>query len=105
MIFTEKEAAAKRCTPMQIIWLMPDADERRGMEAAGGLEVNCIGSRCAQWRWYDSPDSEGNSAFPRQRNEPGEGAYACKGSRATKRGIAWRDAPARGFCGMAGRVE
>ena len=54
MIFTEKEAAAKRCTPMQVIWLMPDREERLGLQLSGELNTNCIGSLCAQWRWYDA---------------------------------------------------
>ncbi len=97
MIFTEREAAAKRCTPMQIIWLMPDREERQTMEAKGILETNCIGSRCAQWRWHDKPDDEGNSYFPKS-------AYTGQGL-AKENGAYMRRAPARGFCGMAGRVE
>lgn len=58
MLMTEVEAKTKRCTPMAVVWIM-DAETRKANEASGALEFNCIGSRCAQWRWPDDPMREG----------------------------------------------
>jgi hypothetical protein len=63
MIFTEREAATKRCTPMQVVWLMPDRDTRQAGVASGEIELGCIGSRCAQWRWYDVDAAPGRRGF------------------------------------------
>lgn len=94
MIFTEREAAAKRCTPMQVIWLMPDRDTRQAMTASGEIELSCIGSRCAQWRWFDVPSDDGMTFFMRDTVYIGKG-QAMKGAFLVA-------APARGFCGLAG---
>lgn len=57
MLMTEVEAKTKRCTPMAVVWIM-DAETRKANEASGALEFNCIGSRCAQWRWAEWADTE-----------------------------------------------
>ncbi|MGH6795916.1 MAG: hypothetical protein ACREDH_12165 [Methylocella sp.] len=97
MIFTEKEAALKRCTPFAVVRLLP-REVFLGGVASGELELNCIGSRCAQWRQYDAPDIDGNSFFTKGAPYIGRGLSSGAG-------IYTQRAPARGYCGLAGRVE
>jgi hypothetical protein len=97
MIFTEREAAAKRCTPISIVRLM-ERDAMIGLQAMGELSFNCIGSQCAQWRWHDSPNYEGQSFFIPQNIYAGKGQGRANGAYT-------HPAPARGYCGMAGRIE
>lgn len=98
MIFTEREAATKRCTPMQVIHLIPDRDRLDAGLLTGSLEVHCIGSRCAQWRWFDEATPAGNTYLI-------PGAPVQHKGKANPRPENITHTPARGYCGLAGKIE
>ena len=57
MILTEKEAATRRCTPFAVAYLMTPLVDRNVASAAGlPVSMNCIGSRCMQWRGHYEGD-------------------------------------------------
>lgn len=93
---TEEEASKKRCTPALVVLLM-DQERRDGLAAAGKkIGVNCIGSACAQWTWFDYVDDKGRTWRP----APADGTEFTKG-RATK-DITRRECAGRGYCGLTG---
>ena len=94
MIGTEKEFSLKRCTISLVVLAVPDREDRAGMLAAG--ETKCIGSRCAQWHWFDYADAEGMTHIPAGSNRFMRG----KETSATAEKV-----PARGYCGMTGSRE
>ncbi len=96
MICTEKEANAKRCTPSLVLMLL-DRERYDALVAVGAVTTHCIGRLCAQWRFYDVADDEGLTYFP--ANAP----YQGRGH--AKNGAYTRAAPARGYCGLAGKME
>lgn len=97
MIGTEKEFSLKRCTISLVVLAVPDREDRAGMLAAG--ETKCIGSRCAQWHWYDYADAEGNTNFA-----AGASRFT-RGKAAPASDIHSEKVPARGYCGMTGSRE
>jgi hypothetical protein len=83
MFTTEKEAAAKRCTPIAAaivtgVATQPDSTKRNAawLSLASGGADRCIGSLCAQWRW--------------RTPAPGE------------RGNQFENGDRKGYCGLAG---
>lgn len=103
MLLTEAEAAKKRCTPALVILLMPKV-ERNGMAAAGAeVGSSCIGSRCAQWCWYDYANEAGKTFF--QKGEDMERANFHRGRRSPSKQVESEERPARGYCGLTGSRE
>lgn len=103
MLFTEKEAERKRCTVAIPIMLLDR--ERRDALAAGGMEVGttCIGSKCAQWCWYDYANKEGKTYFP--KGEAPERANFHKGKAfpsPDQEKNPSEERVARGYCGFTG---
>lgn len=96
MIYTEKEGEVKRCTPSLVLLLL-DKERYEALMLTGGISTWCIGRHCAQWRFYDVANDEGLTYFP--VNAP----YQGRGH--AKNGAYTRAAPARGYCGLAGKME
>lgn len=94
MIMSEEDAAKKRCTPAIPVLLL-DPEVRNGL-GAGGLQVglNCIGSKCAQWSWFDYVDAKGQTYR-------GNGDSFTKG-RASRTPGDVKQGPGRGYCGLTG---
>lgn len=104
VIMTEKEADQKRCTPSLIVQLM-DLERLNALQAAGhpSGSTSCIGSRCAQWCWYDYANKEGVTFFP--KNEALERANYHKGKSSPGKEVETEPRPARGYCGLTGSKE
>lgn len=105
MLMLEKEAAEKRCTlalPLMLLCLSSENKLNEAQATFPDIHTRCIGSRCAQWRWYDQPDADGNSWF---YDDAQGGAYTHRGKREKSGSVKGVRAPARGFCGLAGRIE
>lgn len=56
---TEKEAAEKWCPHARKAIVEADGGLFAGNMTVGGQWTGCVGSRCMQWRWYDSPERFG----------------------------------------------
>ena len=97
MIYTEKEAPEKRCTPAIMLRLL-DLERYNSIVAHEGDPGKCIGSKCAQWRWYDTVDISGTTFFPIQAPYKGMGGVHLSEMRQAR-------VPGRGYCGLAGRVS
>lgn len=101
MIGTEADFAKKRCTPALAL-LVARAVNFESYQASviseqASLSLNCIGSQCAQWCWYDYVDAEGNTHFLSGSREPFQ-----KGRRDANAVGTTITVPARGYCGLTG---
>jgi hypothetical protein len=101
MIGTEKEFAEKRCTLAMVMFVVP-SDERNKLAAGGGdtwrdTATKCIGSRCAQWCWYDYANAQGKSYFI---NEAASRDFHKGRREPSSTGGVRLELPARGYCGL-----
>jgi hypothetical protein len=106
MIGTEAQFSEKRCTLAMVMFVVP-REERDNLASGRGdtwrdATTKCIGSRCAQWCWYDYVDAQGNTNFvteasARDGSIKGRRTRGTTGSNVT--------VPARGYCGLTGSRE
>jgi hypothetical protein len=97
MIHTENDARARRCTPSLVLMLL-DRERYEALLLTNALTQRCIGSECMQWRWYDQANEQGLTYYAANALP-----YTSKGN--GRKGIYTSAVFARGYCGLAGRVE
>jgi hypothetical protein len=103
VIGTEAEFSKKRCT-MALGVLIARAINYESYSAAVvseniGVGLNCIGSKCAQWCWYDYATATGETHLSLHHND------FNKGRREYTPGVTGDAVPARGYCGLTGSRE
>jgi hypothetical protein len=104
VIGTEAEFSKKRCT-LALPLLIARAINFESMNAAMAREnvslaLNCIGSKCAQWCWYDYANDVGETHFLSGSREQFQ-----KGRRDPSSVGTMVKVPARGYCGLTGGRE
>jgi hypothetical protein len=104
VIGTEAEFRTKRCTPALAL-LVARAVNFESYQASVvsenvGVGLNCIGSKCAQWCWYDYANAQGETHFANE----GAAQLFQRGRRSSVGDSAMR-VPARGYCGLTGSRE
>lgn len=106
MIMTEEKAGEKRCPLNSITVVVAKAINFDSMQAdiANGVapSVNCCGSRCALWAWYDYANEKGETFVQKTKTEEDRKYFKGRSSPVKTEAGAYEARPARGFCGLTG---
>jgi hypothetical protein len=107
VIGTEAEFHKKRCTPALQV-LIARAINFESYQASVVSEnvsvgLNCVGSKCAQWCWYDYANDAGRTFFLNE-SQSREFMKGRRSPHVTGQQNNF-EMPARGYCGLTGTRE